>query len=163
MLKLILRVKGRDRIGTGRFAQHIADHRQYCIRLLLNQRPRNVIALRHPRAVIEQRRCRQKRRKVDGHRYAAEGDQPRFCGVIKRFALGATKEFQPIRYAEAEPGLRQTKRLGAVPGWIGAAVVVARIFHRRQCQQLARLFRRGGKEGHAVQGAAGRHHPGGGE
>ncbi len=53
MLEFVLRVKRRHRVGAGSFAQHIADHRQYCLRLLLNQFSGNVIALRHPRAVVQ--------------------------------------------------------------------------------------------------------------
>ena len=138
--------------------QHIADHRQHRVRLLLNQRARQVVPLGHPRAVIEQFCCRQERRKVDGHRHAAKSDQPLLCGVIQRLALCAAEKLQRVRHAKAKTGCRYAKCLRSVPGRVSTAVVIVRVFRRRQRQQLAGLSCRAGEERYAVQRATGGHH-----
>ena len=119
------------------------------------------IALCHPGALVEQAGGLAEGGEVEGDRLATEPLESGDGGPEQALALHVAEKLQGPWHAEAEGRVRRRGRVparGPRPG-----IGVCGIEVGRDGQHRGGVGQVQGKDAHAVQRAAGRHHPGGGD
>ncbi len=162
LLQAVLRFEQLHGGGARCLFQYRLYHRQDGVGLLLDQLARHAVAFGDPGAFVEQACSFEEGGEVHFHRLAANGFQVFDGGGEQRRAFLAAEKLRVLRHAEAE-GFHPAEGRAVVPQRVGAAVLVARIEPGGERQQLTGFGGGGGEEGHAIQRAAGWHHPGGGD